>query len=142
MKFALFLFPLFQCNAVEKIHTPHRISYQDLLKNDKNTQDTFMKALSEIGLVSITEISSYEESKEKSMNWILHECSQDSDYSKSFEYNDGTVRHTLGKLIVMCISAIFSHYYFKQHTPFQALEGCRKSSTMQMTQMLVSLSLL
>ena len=95
MKVALALFTLLPCHTLAKKHKPHRISYKDLLKNEKATQDSFMEALSEVGLVSITDIPSYEESKKNALNWIFHECTEDSESSMSFKYDDGTVRRTL-----------------------------------------------
>ena len=95
MKVSLALFTLFPYNTFAQKHTPHRISYKDLLKNEKATQKSFMEALSEVGLVSITGIPSYEESKKNALNWMFHECTEDSDSSMSFKYDDGTVRRTL-----------------------------------------------
>lgn len=76
-------------------YQPQRITYDALMKNEHAARVSFMDALSTVGLVSITDVPSYQDLKRETLSWNLHECSQDSAATQAHTFPDGTVRRTL-----------------------------------------------
>jgi hypothetical protein len=85
-------------------YAPARISYADLAKisqegafsseSDSATSKALIRALEDVGMISITEIPSFGSCKMKTLN-SLRDCIFDSSAALEHTFPDGTVRRTI-----------------------------------------------
>mmetsp|Transcript_1934 Transcript_1934/g.4153 ORF Transcript_1934/g.4153 Transcript_1934/m.4153 type:complete len:746 (+) Transcript_1934:136-2373(+) len=81
----------------EVVHTPFKISYDDLLDQklfDQSGSSSLFDALSEYGIISVTNVPGYAASKRNTLS-RLHDCALSSSATKIHTFDDGTVRRTM-----------------------------------------------
>ncbi|KAG7342452.1 hypothetical protein IV203_007545 [Nitzschia inconspicua] len=101
MKIGLFVFfsrwlllPLASASSSLPVYTPVRVSYQNLIREDEKRQvdtDDFLAALQEVGMVSITDVPSWN----KQVFFQELEGCMDTLQTASHVFPDGTLRRTL-----------------------------------------------
>eukprot|EP00588_Corethron_pennatum_P008873 CAMPEP_0194275272 /NCGR_PEP_ID=MMETSP0169-20130528/8158_1 /TAXON_ID=218684 /ORGANISM="Corethron pennatum, Strain L29A3" /LENGTH=766 /DNA_ID=CAMNT_0039018695 /DNA_START=35 /DNA_END=2332 /DNA_ORIENTATION=+ len=94
---ALLSFALGRAASKEVVHTPFKISYDDLLDQkmfDQSGSSLLFDALSEYGIISVTNVPGYAVSRRKTLS-RLHDCALSSSATKIHTFGDGTVRRTM-----------------------------------------------
>lgn len=94
MKLLLLTTVLASCYANEAVFTPQRISYNAMVEDSsfQTVQETFLKALQQDGIVSVTGIPNLHK---EGMLKTLHDCSLHSKTTQEHVYGDGTRRRTM-----------------------------------------------
>mmetsp|Transcript_48457 Transcript_48457/g.73207 ORF Transcript_48457/g.73207 Transcript_48457/m.73207 type:complete len:659 (-) Transcript_48457:105-2081(-) len=76
------------------LYQPHRISYEELVMNKGYGTESFMEALSSVGLITVNGIPGYAHQRNDAL-LRLHGCSLESKAALSHKFEDGTVRRTM-----------------------------------------------
>ncbi|KAI2488621.1 hypothetical protein MHU86_25675 [Fragilaria crotonensis] len=81
-------------SPTEATFRPYRVDFADLTDDDSflGVKTSFMDALSQVGMVSVTNIP-FASKYETFLN--LHRCSHESAATLKHTFNDGTIRHTM-----------------------------------------------
>lgn len=89
---------------------PLKIQFDDLVATaDSPNERTFLQALQQVGMVSITNIPNFKELKRSTLSWNMHVCSQESAAARVNYYPDGTLRRTLASHTVPQGAQTFQH---------------------------------
>ena len=94
MKFVLstLLITIAASESSNDLYRPYRISFSDLVNDDFS--EPFLDALTDVGLISITDIPGYASNKDQALS-LLHSCASGTSEARKAKLKDGTIRQTL-----------------------------------------------